>query len=409
MEVEVLGKKRWRGAGRSGLNPGRSRWPEAEKTRAAKLWPAGPATLPLCPPQGRTEMAPAERCVPRAHHQVRWPAPATPFRSAAFRRIFRLGATPTTRAPACEHAHARRGKTQGQQRNPSCVADPYGSGSMNFPQVSSLSSASDIVGLYRDFFLLPRAGDEVQSLPHQDPAHDTANVADVSDQGTVLIVPPVDHDAYRRWAASRTCAIKDVDTLMSRGQCPFALEATAALTNALVLDAAAFGPEDVRGSPSPSMRPEEVSSVSPEAPSASSHAFHTRHVGGDFGIRMAYAMSVVRFVNGVVDEFQKSMFATSIAVLAEHAGLPLWLVQIRHSAAHQTCPALNVLREAAIEVNYSPNLCLLSLCPECLPRLRMLIHFLFCAVASLAPQHVLAPNIPLQSNFPSGWPDVAST
>lgn len=44
------------------------------------------------------------------------------------------------------------------------------------------------------------------------------------------------------------------------------------------------------------------------------------------------------------------MFATSIAVLAAQAGLPLWLVQVRHAAAHQSLPALNVLREAVVEV-----------------------------------------------------------
>ncbi|WFD29197.1 rRNA-processing protein las1 [Malassezia sp. CBS 17886] len=64
------------------------------------------------------------------------------------------------------------------------------------------------------------------------------------------------------------------------------------------------------------------------------------------GARSAYAMALVRFVNSVVDAFQTGMFAQSIAVIAERVGLPHWLVQVRHAATHEALPSVAVCREA---------------------------------------------------------------
>lgn len=200
---------------------------------------------------------------------------------------------------------------------------------MSLPQVSPLSSPADLVRLYHRFFLLP---------------HGDGDEAEASEQGTVLILPPAGpagpagpDSLFGRWTSARTAATHEVDTLLSRGQCPLALEATGALTSALVLDATLHSPEDVR---STLLSPYPDSGVG--MPDASESA--------TMGVRMAYAMAVVRFVNGVVDEFQTALYASSVVVLASKAGLPLWLVQIRHAATHQTCPPLTVLREAAVEV-----------------------------------------------------------
>lgn len=64
--------------------------------------------------------------------------------------------------------------------------------------------------------------------------------------------------------------------------------------------------------------------------------------------RLAYSMATVRAVNFVVDPLQTQAYAQSILNLASHAGLPRWLVDVRHAATHQQeLPSLELLRVAA--------------------------------------------------------------
>lgn len=94
---------------------------------------------------------------------------------------------------------------------------------------------------------------------------------------------------------------------LHRGSCPQAVEATALLLQCVCLDAT-------------------------RAP--------------ELAVRASYAMALTRFVNSVVDSFQTGMYAQSIGAIAERIGLPLWLVQVRHSATHEELPSLDVAREA---------------------------------------------------------------
>lgn len=63
-------------------------------------------------------------------------------------------------------------------------------------------------------------------------------------------------------------------------------------------------------------------------------------------LRLAYSMSLIRFVNGLVDPAQTGPFARSIASIATQIGLPLWFVELRHAATHEDLPGLQVLRDA---------------------------------------------------------------
>ncbi|GAQ78540.1 hypothetical protein KFL_000140610 [Klebsormidium nitens] len=75
-------------------------------------------------------------------------------------------------------------------------------------------------------------------------------------------------------------------------------------------------------------------------------------------LRCLYAMSLVRFINGVTDQGQKGRAAIPVATLAEAAGLPRLLVDIRHEAVHNELPSLPLLRMAGqqalswLEANY---------------------------------------------------------
>ncbi|PVV03400.1 hypothetical protein BB560_002117 [Smittium megazygosporum] len=60
--------------------------------------------------------------------------------------------------------------------------------------------------------------------------------------------------------------------------------------------------------------------------------------------RLMYAMSLIRFVNLLVDTEQKGQYASSIISLAEKLGIPVWLVELRHAAAHEKLPGIELLR-----------------------------------------------------------------
>jgi len=63
--------------------------------------------------------------------------------------------------------------------------------------------------------------------------------------------------------------------------------------------------------------------------------------------RAAYAMTLTRLVNGVVDPAQKGRYAAPVATLAAKAGLPRELVDVRHDATHDAMPTLGALRRGA--------------------------------------------------------------
>ncbi|KAJ3289662.1 rRNA-processing protein las1 [Borealophlyctis nickersoniae] len=61
-------------------------------------------------------------------------------------------------------------------------------------------------------------------------------------------------------------------------------------------------------------------------------------------IRLLYSMTFIRFVNGLVDTAQRGMYASSVASIADHLGLPGWFVDLRHSGTHDDLPSLPLLR-----------------------------------------------------------------
>ncbi|SCV01779.1 LAMI_0G13674g1_1 [Lachancea mirantina] len=67
-------------------------------------------------------------------------------------------------------------------------------------------------------------------------------------------------------------------------------------------------------------------------------------------MRMAYAMALIRFVNGLLDPTQQSQFAIPLHVLAERLQLPSWFVELRHCSTHERdLPSLEMLRLACSE------------------------------------------------------------
>ncbi|KAJ3367999.1 Ribosomal biogenesis protein las1l [Allomyces arbusculus] len=63
-------------------------------------------------------------------------------------------------------------------------------------------------------------------------------------------------------------------------------------------------------------------------------------------LRALYSLAVIRFINGNVDSSQRRHYAQSVSTLANELSIPLWLVDLRHQATHDTLPALVVLMQA---------------------------------------------------------------
>ncbi|POY75509.1 hypothetical protein BMF94_1411 [Rhodotorula taiwanensis] len=111
-------------------------------------------------------------------------------------------------------------------------------------------------------------------------------------------------------------AIGRIKVWLHRGQCPHAVESTAALMQLILRDA---------------------------EPSTS----HAAGAVSEHELRLSYSMAIIRFVNSLVDPLQTTYFARSIASLAAQIGLPPWFVELRHQATHEHLPSIAVLRDAA--------------------------------------------------------------
>lgn len=64
-------------------------------------------------------------------------------------------------------------------------------------------------------------------------------------------------------------------------------------------------------------------------------------------LRASYSMALIRFVNGLLDPYQKAVHAIPLHGLARKLNLPSSFVEIRHIATHENLPNLSVLRSLA--------------------------------------------------------------
>ncbi|ODV80502.1 Las1-domain-containing protein, partial [Suhomyces tanzawaensis NRRL Y-17324] len=63
-------------------------------------------------------------------------------------------------------------------------------------------------------------------------------------------------------------------------------------------------------------------------------------------VQLAYAMALIRFVNGLIDPFQQSHYATPMHHIAKTLGLPTFFVELRHMGTHESLPSLELCRIA---------------------------------------------------------------
>ncbi|EMR10354.1 hypothetical protein PNEG_01607 [Pneumocystis murina B123] len=73
-----------------------------------------------------------------------------------------------------------------------------------------------------------------------------------------------------------------------------------------------------------------------------------RGICNPLGLRLSYAMALIRFVNGFLDPEQQGQYIIPMQTLARNINLPLSFVEIRHAATHEQLPSLVVLRSMTI-------------------------------------------------------------
>lgn len=65
----------------------------------------------------------------------------------------------------------------------------------------------------------------------------------------------------------------------------------------------------------------------------------------NFPTRLSYTMSLIRYVNGLLDPTQQSQYAIPLHTLAQKIGLPSFFVDLRHGGTHERdLPTLDMLR-----------------------------------------------------------------
>ncbi|QLG71719.1 hypothetical protein HG535_0C00680 [Zygotorulaspora mrakii] len=68
----------------------------------------------------------------------------------------------------------------------------------------------------------------------------------------------------------------------------------------------------------------------------------------NFPTRLSYTMSLIRFVNGLLDPTQQSQYAIPLHTLAQKVGVPSLFVDLRHEGTHEReMPSLEMLRYVA--------------------------------------------------------------
>ncbi|QBM88302.1 ribosomal biogenesis protein LAS1 [Metschnikowia aff. pulcherrima] len=122
-------------------------------------------------------------------------------------------------------------------------------------------------------------------------------------------------------------AVTRIQLWQTRGKLPHAVDATAWLLSAMLNDEGYIKAKQTLGRSTKNQINHRI--LSPL---------------NDFTLRNAYAMALVRFLNGILDPFQQGTFAMALLTIAKDIGFPYAFVEIRHWATHEQLPSLELLR-----------------------------------------------------------------
>ncbi|ODV60835.1 rRNA-processing protein LAS1 [Ascoidea rubescens DSM 1968] len=116
---------------------------------------------------------------------------------------------------------------------------------------------------------------------------------------------------------NRKLAINYVNILRSRNRLPHSIESTSQLTASIITDSISLNGSDA----------------------------YNYHANAITSVKLSYSMALIRFVNGILDPLQQSVYAIPLSTLARHQKLPQFFVEIRHMSTHETLPDIQLLRD----------------------------------------------------------------
>lgn len=124
-------------------------------------------------------------------------------------------------------------------------------------------------------------------------------------------------------------AISRVRSYLTKGSIPHSMEMTALLTEAILDD-------------------EEKTGIKLLNYEESYPVISKQSEISDFSIRMQYSLCIIKFVNGLLDPFQQSLYNISLHKLANELKLPNYFVESRHVSTHERLPSLEMMRLIAL-------------------------------------------------------------
>lgn len=134
---------------------------------------------------------------------------------------------------------------------------------------------------------------------------------------------------HSRYPDQKTQAISKVRSYLTKGPIPHSIEITALLTEAILEDEKKTGAN--------------LSTYEKSYPRVTS----TSSIS-DLSIRLQYSMCIIKFVNGLLDPFQQSIYNISLHKLAIELNLPNYFVETRHVSTHERLPSLEMMRLVAL-------------------------------------------------------------
>lgn len=153
---------------------------------------------------------------------------------------------------------------------------------------------------------------------------------DIAHLYSLLYPPP--HLPLPQADALRSRGVALVQSVyLARGGCPIAIECTAALVSAVLLDHHLSSLILAGNSSSSSSSSRQQWLPPPELA---------------LSLRQTLCLSLIRLVNSFSDSYQTGSHARSLVSIAEELALPRWFVEVRHRATHEELPSLEIAREA---------------------------------------------------------------
>lgn len=117
------------------------------------------------------------------------------------------------------------------------------------------------------------------------------------------------HQLYSKKREDNTCGVQRVRGYLTKGPIPHSIEITALLVDANITDSSSC----------------------------------------DFSARLKYSACIIKFVNGLLDPFQQSLYNISLHKLAQDLKLPSYFVELRHACTHERLPSLQILRMVSMK------------------------------------------------------------